>query len=135
MAFSPFLYPCTMLILLKIKILYFLDYASSSESEIESSAIDSAWIGDCESDAESVDSEQEDCLKYSSIPLLTSSPSPPFPSFPSSGFYFVGRPTGPPLLPILLKSCRFSFSLLGFSPPFPPLSPPFPLLSPYFTMI
>ena len=39
------------------------EYASSSESETEGPLVDQAWRGDCDSDAESVDSEQEDPLK------------------------------------------------------------------------
>ena len=49
-------------------ILFFLslntDYASSSDSESELQLVDQAWRGDVDSDAESIDSEQEDSLKY-----------------------------------------------------------------------
>ncbi len=41
----------------------FADYASSSDSESEQMLVDQAWRGDADSDAESVDSEQEDPLK------------------------------------------------------------------------
>ena len=42
------------------------EYATSSESETEGPLVDQAWRGDCDSDAESVDSEQEDPLKLAS---------------------------------------------------------------------
>ena len=41
----------------------FSDYASSSDSDAEMPVVDQAWKGDNDSDAESVDSEQEDPLK------------------------------------------------------------------------
>ena len=40
------------------------EYASSSDSESEQQLVDQAWRGDVDSDAESIDSEQEDSLKY-----------------------------------------------------------------------
>lgn len=40
------------------------DYASSSESDTEAVLVDEAWRGDGDSDAESIDSEQEDPLKW-----------------------------------------------------------------------
>ena len=40
-----------------------VDYASSSDSDSEQMLVDQAWTGDTDSDAESVDSEQEDPLK------------------------------------------------------------------------
>lgn len=44
---------------------YFItEYASSSDSDAETPVVDQAWRGDGDSDAESVDSEQEDLLKY-----------------------------------------------------------------------
>ena len=39
------------------------EYASSSDSYAETPVIDQAWRGDGDSDAESIDSEQEDPLK------------------------------------------------------------------------
>jgi hypothetical protein len=39
------------------------EYASSSDSDEELPLVDQAWRGDGESDAESIDSEQEDYLK------------------------------------------------------------------------
>jgi KAT8 regulatory NSL complex subunit 2 len=39
------------------------DYASSSDSDLESPLVDQAWRGDGDSDAESIDSDQEDLLK------------------------------------------------------------------------
>ena len=42
----------------------FSDYASSTDSESEPTQVDQAWRGDGDSDAESIDSEQEDPLKY-----------------------------------------------------------------------
>ncbi|XP_071101313.1 KAT8 regulatory NSL complex subunit 2-like [Haliotis cracherodii] len=44
-----------------------LDYASSSDSETESPLVDQAWRGDGDSDAESIDSEQEDPLKHAGV--------------------------------------------------------------------
>ncbi|KAL5010262.1 hypothetical protein ScPMuIL_012567 [Solemya velum] len=44
-----------------------LDYASSSDSDTESPLVDQAWRGDVESDAESIDSEQEDPLKHAGV--------------------------------------------------------------------
>lgn len=44
-----------------------LEYASSSDSDEELPLVDQAWRGDGESDAESIDSEQEDYLKYAGI--------------------------------------------------------------------
>jgi len=44
-----------------------LEYASSSDSESESHLVDQAWRGDVNSDAESVDSEQEDTLKHAGV--------------------------------------------------------------------
>ena len=41
----------------------FSEYASSSDSDAEMPVVDQAWKGDNDSDAESVDSEQEDLLK------------------------------------------------------------------------
>ena len=42
----------------------FSEYASSSDSESEQQLVEQAWRGDVDSDAESIDSEQEDSLKY-----------------------------------------------------------------------
>ena len=42
---------------------YSSEYASSSDSDAEFPLVDQAWRGDGESDAESIDSEQEDYLK------------------------------------------------------------------------
>ncbi len=53
--------PCTPL---QCSALRVSEYASSSDSETEAAAVEAAWRGDCDSDAESVDSEQEDPLKY-----------------------------------------------------------------------
>ena len=39
------------------------DYASSSDSDAGMTVVDQAWRGDADSDAESIDSEQEDPLK------------------------------------------------------------------------
>ena len=39
------------------------DYATSSDSEVETPQVDQSWRGDGDSDAESIDSEQEDVLK------------------------------------------------------------------------
>ncbi|XP_048729657.2 KAT8 regulatory NSL complex subunit 2-like [Ostrea edulis] len=44
-----------------------LDYASSSDSDLESPLVDQAWRGDGDSDAESIDSDQEDLLKYAGV--------------------------------------------------------------------
>ena len=44
-------------------ILSVIEYASSSDSESEQQLVEQAWRGDVDSDAESVDSEQEDSLK------------------------------------------------------------------------
>ncbi|CAH1773528.1 unnamed protein product [Owenia fusiformis] len=44
-----------------------LDYASSGESDTETCLVDQAWRGDGDSDAESIDSEQEDILKHAGI--------------------------------------------------------------------
>lgn len=44
-----------------------LEYASSSDSDAEMPVVDQAWKGDNDSDAESVDSEQEDPLKHSGV--------------------------------------------------------------------
>ncbi|XP_061166998.1 KAT8 regulatory NSL complex subunit 2-like isoform X2 [Saccostrea echinata] len=44
-----------------------LDYASSSDSDLESPLVDQAWRGDGDSDAESIDSDQEDLLKHAGI--------------------------------------------------------------------
>lgn len=44
-----------------------LEYASSSDSDADTPVVDQAWRGDGESDAESIDSEQEDYLKYAGI--------------------------------------------------------------------
>uniref|UniRef100_A0A0B6ZVD4 KAT8 regulatory NSL complex subunit 2 n=2 Tax=Arion vulgaris TaxID=1028688 RepID=A0A0B6ZVD4_9EUPU len=41
-----------------------LEYASSSDSESEQPMVESSWRDDGDSDAESVDSDQEDMLKY-----------------------------------------------------------------------
>ena len=45
------------------KITIITEYASSSDSDEELPLVDQAWRGDGESDAESIDSEQEDYLK------------------------------------------------------------------------
>lgn len=39
------------------------EYASSSDSDVEPPLVDQAWRGEGESDAESIDSEQDDPLK------------------------------------------------------------------------
>ncbi|GAB1609345.1 KAT8 regulatory NSL complex subunit 2-like [Argonauta hians] len=44
-----------------------IDYASSSDSDIEPPLVDQAWRGEGESDAESIDSEQDDPLKHAAI--------------------------------------------------------------------
>lgn len=44
-----------------------LDYASSSDSDLESPLVDQAWRGDGDSDAESIDSDQEDPLKHAGV--------------------------------------------------------------------
>ncbi|XP_014677149.1 PREDICTED: KAT8 regulatory NSL complex subunit 2-like [Priapulus caudatus] len=44
-----------------------LDYASESESEQETVLVDQTWRGDGDSDAESIDSEQEDPLKHAGV--------------------------------------------------------------------
>ena len=44
-----------------------LEYASSSDSDAEAPVVDQAWRGEADSDAESIDSEQEDPLKYADI--------------------------------------------------------------------
>lgn len=44
-----------------------LEYASSSDSDAERPVVDQTWRGDCDSDAESIDSEQEDLLKHAGI--------------------------------------------------------------------
>ncbi|XP_050406151.1 KAT8 regulatory NSL complex subunit 2 isoform X2 [Patella vulgata] len=44
-----------------------LDYASSDESDVEGCLIDGTWRGDGDSDAESIDSEQEDVLKHAGV--------------------------------------------------------------------
>lgn len=44
-----------------------LEYASSSDSDAEMPVVDQAWKGDNDSDAESVDSEQEDPLKHAGV--------------------------------------------------------------------
>ncbi|XP_053408818.1 KAT8 regulatory NSL complex subunit 2-like [Mercenaria mercenaria] len=44
-----------------------LEYASSSDSDAETPVVDQAWRGDGDSDAESVDSEQEDLLKHAGV--------------------------------------------------------------------
>ncbi|CAL1533944.1 unnamed protein product [Lymnaea stagnalis] len=44
-----------------------LEYASSSDSEIEAPLVEKAWRDDGDSDAESIDSDQEDMLKYAGI--------------------------------------------------------------------
>ena len=41
----------------------YTEYATSSESESEVPLVDQAWRGDCDSDADSIDSDQEDPLK------------------------------------------------------------------------
>ncbi|BFZ22555.1 hypothetical protein BsWGS_25593 [Bradybaena similaris] len=41
-----------------------LEYASSSDSDTEQPVLGQTWIDDADSDAESIDSEQEDLLKY-----------------------------------------------------------------------
>ena len=40
------------------------EYASSSDSDAETPVVDQAWRGDGDSDAESIDSDLEDPLKY-----------------------------------------------------------------------
>ncbi|KAK2186076.1 hypothetical protein NP493_204g09021 [Ridgeia piscesae] len=44
-----------------------LDYASSSDSDAGMTVVDQAWRGDADSDAESIDSEQEDPLKHAGV--------------------------------------------------------------------
>ncbi|XP_041371633.1 KAT8 regulatory NSL complex subunit 2-like isoform X2 [Gigantopelta aegis] len=44
-----------------------LDYATSSDSEVETPQVDQSWRGDGDSDAESIDSEQEDVLKHAGV--------------------------------------------------------------------
>lgn len=44
-----------------------LEYATSSDSEDEPPLVDQAWRGDGDSDAESIDSDQEDLLKHAGI--------------------------------------------------------------------
>ncbi|KAK3105638.1 hypothetical protein FSP39_002442 [Pinctada imbricata] len=44
-----------------------LEYATSSDSEDDSLLVDQAWRGDADSDAESIDSDQEDLLKYAGV--------------------------------------------------------------------
>ena len=41
----------------------FSEYLSSSDSEAEPLTLEQTWLGDGDSDAESIDSEQEDPLK------------------------------------------------------------------------
>ncbi|KAL3837531.1 hypothetical protein ACJMK2_022881 [Sinanodonta woodiana] len=44
-----------------------LEYATSSDSDEETLLVDQAWRGDGDSDAESIDSEQEDPLKHAGV--------------------------------------------------------------------
>ena len=44
-------------------ITFYVEYASSSDSDDESHMIDSTWTVEKDSDVDSVDSEQEDTLK------------------------------------------------------------------------
>lgn len=44
-----------------------LEYATSSDSEDEPRLVDQAWRGDGDSDAESIDSDQEDLLKHAGV--------------------------------------------------------------------
>ncbi|CAI9735376.1 Hypothetical predicted protein [Octopus vulgaris] len=44
-----------------------IDYASSSDSDVEPPLVDQAWRGEGESDAESIDSEQDDPLKHAAV--------------------------------------------------------------------
>ncbi|XP_033099667.1 KAT8 regulatory NSL complex subunit 2-like isoform X2 [Anneissia japonica] len=44
-----------------------LEYGSDSSSDVEPLLVDQSWKGDNESDAESVDSEQEDVLKHAGV--------------------------------------------------------------------
>ncbi|XP_071943518.1 KAT8 regulatory NSL complex subunit 2-like [Antedon mediterranea] len=44
-----------------------LEYGSDSSSDVEPLLVDQSWRGDNESDAESVDSEQEDLLKHAGV--------------------------------------------------------------------
>ena len=70
---------------------WFTDYASSSDSESEQQLVEQAWRGDADSDAESVDSEQEDPLKsvtiFISLSIFLTAPlhsPPPCPALPIS---------------------------------------------------
>ncbi|KAK7495640.1 hypothetical protein BaRGS_00013087 [Batillaria attramentaria] len=44
-----------------------LEYASSSDSDMEAPSVDQAWRRDNDSDAESIDSDQEDPLKHAGV--------------------------------------------------------------------
>lgn len=44
-----------------------IEYASSSDSDVEPPLVDQAWRGEGESDAESIDSEQDDPLKHAGV--------------------------------------------------------------------